>query len=235
MSSEKPTVGFIGVGNMGWPMAACLANGAELFLEKPSTSEGVKLAFNMLNDILLWTQQNGFSGALQHVSLPDVIQLECLNKKSLVLDVRNAMVRGQIFIEAGKIIHATTGNLNGEKAFQELLSLAGGQFQLQPFRQPPEHTVTGHWEFLLMEAARVHDEMAVTPAPAKPAPALPPPPVSTPLQVAPPPPAVKPLKPAEVPMPVGVPSENIVIIDGDEDKWLSLGGSQTGIHQSSGQ
>ena len=27
MSSEKPTVGFIGVGNMGWPMAACLANG----------------------------------------------------------------------------------------------------------------------------------------------------------------------------------------------------------------
>ena len=87
-------------------IAACLANGAELFLEKPSTSEGVKLAFNMLNDILLWTQQNGFSGALQHVSLPDVIQLECLNKKSLVLDVRNAMVRGQIFIEAGKIRNA---------------------------------------------------------------------------------------------------------------------------------
>jgi len=150
---------------------ACLANGAELFLEKPSSAEGIRIAFNMLNDILVWTQQKGFSGSLQHVSLPDVIQLECLNRKSLILDVRNAQVRGQIFIEAGRIIHATTGNLTGEKAFQELIALAGGQFQLQTFRQPPERTVSGPWEFLLMEAARVRDEK--TPPPAAPEPAKP--------------------------------------------------------------
>jgi len=50
----------------------------------------------------------------------------------------------------------------GEKAFYRLLSLTGGDFHLQPFKQPPERTVHGQWEFLLMEAARIHDEEATT-------------------------------------------------------------------------
>ena len=137
---------------------ACLSNGAELFLEKPVSPEGVRVAFNMLNELLLWTQRDGFSGTLRQVGLADVIQMECLGRQSLILEVRNARTRGQIFIEAGRIIHATAGKLTGEKAFQQLLALTGGQFQLQPFRSPPERTVAGTWEFLLMEAARVRDE-----------------------------------------------------------------------------
>ena len=35
--------------------AACLANGAELFLEKPITPDGIKFVFNVLNDLLSWT------------------------------------------------------------------------------------------------------------------------------------------------------------------------------------
>jgi hypothetical protein len=54
------------------------------------------------------------------------------------------------------------GTLIGEKAFYRLLSLTGGEFHLQPFKQPPERTVHGQWEFLLMEAARIHDEEATT-------------------------------------------------------------------------
>jgi CheY-like chemotaxis protein len=138
--------------------AACLAKGAELFLEKPVSAESIKVAFNMLNDLLLWSQREGFSGSLRQVGLTDVIQMECLGRHSLVLEVRNRQTSGQIFIEGGKIIHATMGNLSGIKAFQELLALPGGEFQFKSFRPPPEFTVEGSWEFLLMEASRVRDE-----------------------------------------------------------------------------
>jgi 6,7-dimethyl-8-ribityllumazine synthase len=138
--------------------AACLAKGAELFLEKPVSAESIKVAFNMLNDLLLWSQREGFSGSLRQVGLTDVIQMECLGRHSLVLEVRNRQTSGQIFIEGGKIIHATMGNLSGIKAFQQLLALPGGEFQFKSFRPPPEFTVEGSWEFLLMEASRVRDE-----------------------------------------------------------------------------
>jgi CheY-like chemotaxis protein len=151
--------------------AACLAKGAELFLEKPVSAESIKVAFNMLNDLLLWSQREGFSGALRQVGLTDVIQMECLGSHSLLLEVRNRQTSGQIFIEGGKIIHATMGQLTGETAFQQLLALPGGEFQFLPFRPPPECTVRGSWEVLLMEAARVRDEntaIITKPAAAKP-------------------------------------------------------------------
>jgi pSer/pThr/pTyr-binding forkhead associated (FHA) protein len=225
--------------------ATCLANGALLFLEKPTSPDGVKLAFNMLDDILVWTQKKGFSGALHHVELPDVIQMECLNGKSVILEVRNADNYGQVYIEEGKIIHAVIRSAEekktGEKAFQELLSLNGGQFQLHPFVKPSEYTICGPWEFLLLEASRLRDEKAPLQAPAlPPAPAFPPSPVMPQAPVLPPAPVMPP-----APAPVAEPEkteemdtrlselrENIVIMDGDEDKWLSLGGSQTEIKPS---
>ncbi len=55
--------------------------------------------------------------------------------------------------------------MTGEAAFQKLLSLPGGSFQLQHFEPPAKHTIEGQWEFLLMEAARMRDEIAgATPA-----------------------------------------------------------------------
>jgi CheY-like chemotaxis protein len=141
--------------------AACLANGAEMVLQKPTSTEGMKAVFTVLSElILLPPQREGFSGVLQQVGLQDVIQMLCLGRNSMVLDVRNQQVRGQIFIESGSIIHAAAGNLTGEKAFYNLLSLNSGEFQLQSFKQPSARTVNGQWEFLLMEAARVHDENA---------------------------------------------------------------------------
>ncbi|HKI71232.1 MAG TPA: DUF4388 domain-containing protein, partial [Verrucomicrobiae bacterium] len=42
--------------------------------------------------------------------------------------------------------------------FNYLMSLGGGQFHLKPFVEPPARTISGSWEFLLMEAARKRDE-----------------------------------------------------------------------------
>jgi CheY-like chemotaxis protein len=140
--------------------SACLSNGAELFIEKPHSPEGFNSVFAMLNELISWTPREGFQGVLRRVGLPDVIQMECLGRNSSVLEIHNQRLRGRIYIEDGNIIHAVVGELTGEKALQNLLALAGGSFELLPFEPPPQRTVTGPWEFLLMEAARVRDEVA---------------------------------------------------------------------------
>ena len=166
--------------------SACLANGAELFIEKPRSAEGLKSIFVMLEELVTWKQQAGFQGMLRQVGLQDVIQMECLGRNSSILEINNRQLTGRIYIEDGRIVHAIAGEMRGEPAFQKLLSLAGGSFQLQHFEPPPERSIEGQWEFLLMEAARVRDETAGEKSAAEPdvpseapAPALAPDPASS--------------------------------------------------------
>ncbi|HUA69343.1 MAG TPA: response regulator [Candidatus Saccharimonadales bacterium] len=140
--------------------SACLAEGAELFIEKPRSPEGLKSIFIMLEELITWTPQEGFQGVLRRVGLPDVIQMECLGRNSSILEIHNQQLRGQVYIEDGRIIHAEAGGMVGENAFYKLLTLVSGEFELQPFELPSKRTIEGQWEFLLMEAARVRDETA---------------------------------------------------------------------------
>ncbi len=159
--------------------ATCLSGGAELFIEKPATPEGIQMVFNILNDLVSWTHREGFTGTLRQVHLQELIQMECIGRHSSILEVRNQQLLGQIYIETGAVIHAAVGTLTGEQAFNRLLSLAGGEFQLKPFQAPLQRTIQCDWESLLMEAARCFDEETVlisktptaAPAASKPAPA----------------------------------------------------------------
>lgn len=135
-----------------------LTNGADLFLEKPLTSEGMRSVFNMLNDLVSWSALEGFTGAVRNVGLQEVLQMECNGRHSSVLEIRNPELRGLICIEAGVITHAAVGELTGEQAFYKLMSLRGGQFHVLPFRAPPQRTIEARWEFLLLDAARATDE-----------------------------------------------------------------------------
>ena len=159
--------------------ADALTNGAELFLEKPVNADGMRAVFNMLSDLVSWHRE-GFTGALRHVGLTEVVQMECNGRHSSVLEIRNSDLRGQIFIEAGVVTHAAIGPLTGERAFSRLLSLKGGEFEVKPFKAPPQRTIENRWEFLLMDAARAADEetgmirKTDVVAPAPPAPPAPP-------------------------------------------------------------
>jgi CheY-like chemotaxis protein len=137
---------------------ACLSNGAELFLEKPRTAEGQQSLFAALKELLKIQPEEGFRGVLRRVGLTDVIQMECLGMKSSVLEISGPRHRGRVFIRDGAIIHAEAGDRQGEEALNFLLTLSGGEFRLAPFSPPPRESISGQWEFLLMEAARVRDE-----------------------------------------------------------------------------
>ena len=134
--------------------AAALAAGAELFIEKTHSPEGMKAVFTMLGELLNWSPRDGFQGMLRSVSLQDVIQMECVGRNSSVIEICNEDVLGRVYIEEGQIIHAAGGELMGERALQKLLSLPGGSFELAPFESPQQRTMNAPWEMLIAEATR---------------------------------------------------------------------------------
>ncbi|MGZ8898587.1 MAG: response regulator [Limisphaerales bacterium] len=138
---------------------ACLSNGAELFLAKPSTSEAFEAVFATLNELMRWNPEPGFRGTLRSVGLTDVIQMECIAKSSSILTVGSKELNGAIFIEEGAIIHAEAGETKGEQAFKNLIALVSGDFRSLPFTAPPEVTIDQPWESLLMDAAQARDEL----------------------------------------------------------------------------
>jgi len=103
----------------------------------------------------------GFHGVLRRVNLQDLIQMECLNQRSTILEITTSKLSGLIYMERGEILHATAGKYSGEKAFIKLFSLRGGEFNLRPFEAPAERTIQCHWIHLLLEAARQRDEDTV--------------------------------------------------------------------------
>lgn len=139
--------------------AACISHGAELFLEKPRNPADLELIFATLRELARHkANADGFRGVLRQVSLNDVIQMECLNRNSSVLEVKTGALLGKIFIREGSIIHAEIADRNGEAALNKILCFTRGEFGLQPFTEPPRQTIDGPWEFLVMEAARARDE-----------------------------------------------------------------------------
>jgi CheY-like chemotaxis protein len=140
--------------------SAALANGAELVLEKPRDSAGYEAFFAALNELLMSQAEQGFRGVLRRVGLEDIVQMECLSRHSLILEVSARATRGRLYIREGALVHAEFGELTGEPALQELLILASGEFHHRAFAEPPRQTLEGSWEFLLMEAARKRDEVA---------------------------------------------------------------------------
>jgi CheY-like chemotaxis protein len=138
----------------------CLANGALLFLDKPTAPGGYESIYAALDPLVSVPASEGFRGVMRQVALPEVLQMECLGKKSSVLEIFTSRVRGRIYVYEGAVIHAEEAGLQGEVALYSLLALRGGEFNLLPFTEPPRRTIEGQWEFLLMEAARLQDENA---------------------------------------------------------------------------
>ncbi len=143
--------------------AACLNSGAELVFAKPIDPNSFKTIFSTLDELVSLPVEDGFRGVLKRVGLQEIIQLECLSRHSLIMEVKGGSQAGQIFIKEGSIIHAQVGETGGDQAFYRILSFPSGEFSFKPYADPPQVSIEGQWEFLLMEAARIRDEASENP------------------------------------------------------------------------
>jgi len=135
------------------------ALGVDLFWQKPSSDEEVKMFLECIESLLEREETGGFRG-VQSKSLVDIIQLECLSQTSAVLRITNGPLVGKIWILNGEITDAETEQLTGEAAFRKILSWKEGNFELLA----PDHTrprrITKSYNALLLETAQAIDESA---------------------------------------------------------------------------
>lgn len=136
----------------------CMDNGALRCLEKPRTMEAMERIFKVFEEMANSHTEGGFFGTVRVASLLEILQLECLNRSTSVLEFVSGRFNGKVFIENGAIVHAEAGPFSGPDALSNLIALKGGDFKLAPFSEPLERSITANWEVLLMEAAQSRDE-----------------------------------------------------------------------------
>lgn len=106
----------------------------------------------------LKSSTKAFEGKLSEISLPDLLQVFSLNKKSGVLKIKNKDSESSIYLRNGEIIHATTGKVFGEKAIYRLLGVSEGDFIFQPDVMSEQISVRASIDNILMEGMRQLDE-----------------------------------------------------------------------------
>lgn len=152
------------------------AMGVDLFWQKPSTMDEIKLFIECIESLLgREEQQSGFRG-VQSKSLVDIIQLECLSRTSTTLRITNGQLEGKIWIRDGDVIDSSAGVLNGTDAFKEILCWKTGSFEILPPDEKRPRKIMDSYQGLLLESAQAIDEAQpqAAPDPARPgAPAAP--------------------------------------------------------------
>jgi CheY-like chemotaxis protein len=135
------------------------AQGVELFWQKPTNSEEIKLFQDCIESLLDRETRNegGFRG-MQSKSLVDLIQLECLSRSSSVLHVTQGALHGKIWVQNGEITDAAAAHFTGEEAFREILSWKSGNFEILPAEAGHVRTITNSYQGLLLDSAQAPDE-----------------------------------------------------------------------------
>src|SRR6185369_5000208 len=83
----------------------------------------------------------GFKGAVAGLPLSDVIQLKGHNMFTGCIFVEYGEKRGVIYFQDGEIVHAEQGNVEGEKAFFEIIKWPGGKFDIEAKITAERHTI----------------------------------------------------------------------------------------------
>jgi len=133
------------------------ALGVDLFWNKPATEQEIQLFLECLESLLVQETASGFRG-VQSKSMVDLIQLECMSQNSLVLRIINGSLTAKIWILNGEVVDAEVEDLQGESAFQRILSWRGGAFDTLPAEPNRARTILKSYNALLLESAQALDE-----------------------------------------------------------------------------
>jgi uncharacterized protein DUF4388 len=102
-----------------------------------------------------------FQGSLAELHLPDIIQLVSVSGKTGTFHLSDGILKGEIFLNEGKIVHAQLEDTSGEEAVYALAIWRQGEFRFDPGVATEHRTITKSNTNLLMEAARRLDEWRV--------------------------------------------------------------------------
>ena len=106
-----------------------------------------------------WEDENGdFHGTITAIRLPDMLQMGCLSRSNLNIEVHSAGREGSIHIGSGRVLHAHTSGIEGEEAFMKILEWGQGRFVTRPFVSSGPTSIDKPVEHLLLQWHRLQDE-----------------------------------------------------------------------------
>jgi len=131
--------------------------GSFQYIEKPFEIDDIRtLILQALEE-----KQEGFVGQVLDLQLVDIIQIGCLGRLTMSIDITRGDEKGLICIKNGDIVHAHVGSAQGEEALYTLLKWKGERFVSQMGTAPPKQTIDARWEQLLMEGMKRTDDAAL--------------------------------------------------------------------------
>lgn len=126
--------------------------GAVRVLCKPFTSSELLLAIRQAIDC-----ETGFRGNIHGLSLIDLLQMFHYARRSLAIVV-DGWTPGHVYLEKGRVIHATYRELQGEDALRTILAMPAGSLRTMVFPEAVPYTITRDLESLLLDSLRTIDE-----------------------------------------------------------------------------
>jgi hypothetical protein len=96
-------------------------------------------------------------GDLESDAFPEVLQFLFAASKTGRITLRAGIEEGTICLEAGKVVHAHIGDLEGLAAFRRMCFAQQGWFRFEPGAASPKRTMRGDGMALLLESARQKD------------------------------------------------------------------------------
>jgi len=103
-------------------------------------------------------KEKGFHASLNGASLPDLVQMECLSRTEAVFRVTSGHEVGYLFFRAGQVVHALSGDAEGQRAALEILGWSEGTFEPCNVAWPDELTIHLNWQNLLLLSAQTQDD-----------------------------------------------------------------------------
>jgi len=97
-------------------------------------------------------------GNLKEFSLVNLIQLNCLEKKTAKLTFNFRGKIGVIYFESGEIPHAQYDNSTGPDAMYKVIHLNEGEFKIEEGIRTNLRTNSIKWSELILEGMRLYDE-----------------------------------------------------------------------------
>lgn len=105
-------------------------------------------------------QTMGFDGEVSGMSLTDLLQLKAMGRFSGRIVVEQNGKSGHLFFRDGDLVHAQLEQFEGKDAFARILAWGGGTFRAEPKVGTTRQTINESFQYLLLDALRLQDEIA---------------------------------------------------------------------------
>jgi HD-GYP domain-containing protein (c-di-GMP phosphodiesterase class II) len=100
----------------------------------------------------------GLIGRLEDFDLADIIQILNMGLKTAKVEISRGKEKGILYLERGKLVHATQGSLLGREAFFELMGWKEGSFSIVHGQRTNDVNVKSDTMWLVLEGTRIMDE-----------------------------------------------------------------------------